>query len=195
MRIVCSDCTSSYTATAYPFPWQLQTARRRRPLTCFAMLSPISFKVSSIRESWIFTSMEAATAFSAIRDAMETISVFMSSSAFFFSSSISPGFARSTMRFASSLASAKISASCFSLFSSLRRGDFLRLFVDGLYFILILCFQRERIFAACLCRFRSPADPFSSFSSASRAGLKRKYDITKNRDKILIPVITMSLIH
>lgn len=73
--------------------------------------------------------------------------------------------------------------------------NFLRLFVDGLYFILILCFQRERVFAARLCRFQIACDPLSSFSSTSRAGLKRKYDITKNRIKILIPVITMSLIH
>ena len=59
--------------------------------------------------------MDAATAFPAIKDAMDTISVFTSSRAFFFSRSISR-LARSRIRPASALASSRISASCFFAF-------------------------------------------------------------------------------
>ena len=61
--------------------------------------------------------------------------------------------------------------------------NFLRLFVDGLYFILLLCFQRERVFAARLCRFQIARDPLSSFFQYFTRRIKEEIRHYKEQDK------------
>ena len=61
--------------------------------------------------------------------------------------------------------------------------NFLRLFVDGLYFILILRFQRERVFAARLCRFQIACDPLSSFFQYFTRRIKEEIRHYEEQDK------------